>query len=230
QHPPVMEAHLLATVDYHRCVELQKRLVYESGGRTDGQITLLLCEHASIITVGRAGSPGEIHIGTAERRSRQLDVQWVNRGGGCMVHTPGQLAVYPIVPLSWHGMSVGRYLDCLQKGLLAALAELGIRGRTEPGRYGIWGRSGQLAALGVAVRNWITYHGAFLNVAPEMQLFGRVQTDPEGLTRMSSLVAERHDLVTMTSVRAEVVRHLAEALGCPTYHLYTGHPLLRDAT
>jgi len=63
-----------------------------------------------------------------------------------------------------------------------------------------------------------------------MQLFGRVQTDPEGLTRMSSLVAERHDLVTMTSVRAEVVRHLAEALGCPTYHLYTGHPLLRDTT
>jgi len=144
QHPPVMEAHLLATVDYHRCVELQKRLVYESGGRTDGQITLLLCEHASIITVGRAGSPGEIHIGTAERRSRQLDVQWVNRGGGCMVHAPGQLAVYPIVPLSWHEMSVGRYLDCLQKGLLAALAELGIRGRTEPGRYGIW----------VAPANW----------------------------------------------------------------------------
>ena len=104
---------------------------------------------------------------------------------------------------------------------------MGIRGHTPPGRYGVWGRTGQLAAVGVAVRNWVTYHGAYLNVCPSMGLFRLVDSDPAGKTRMSCLVAERHGRVTMTTVRATLVRHLAEAFGCTRYHLYTGHPLMR---
>lgn len=228
QQSPAVETFLLGRVDYRRCLELQRRLIGEIGGRDDGQIALLLCEHPQVITVGRGGSPGEIATDSRLLRSRQIEVRWVNRGGGCLLHCPGQLAIYPLVPLRWHGFSVGEYLERLQAGIVETLDELGIRGHTPPGRYGVWGRTGQLAAVGVAVRNWVTYYGAYLNVCPSMGLFRLVNSDPVGQTRMSCLVAEHRGRVRMTTVRAALVRHLAKTLGCTRYHLYTGHPLLRS--
>jgi hypothetical protein len=61
-----------------------------------------------------------------------------------------------------------------------------------------------------------------------MGLFRLVQSDPAGHTAMSCLVAERCGPVRMTTVRAALVGRLAAAFGCDRYHLYTGHPLLRE--
>jgi lipoyl(octanoyl) transferase len=97
-----------------------------------------------------------------------------------------------------------------------------------PDRHGVWGRTGQLAAIGVAVRHWVTYYGAYLNVCPPMGLFRLVESDPRGQTQMSCLVAERRGPVRMTAVRAALVRRLTECFGCDRYHLYTGHPRLRS--
>ncbi|MBN2474962.1 MAG: lipoyl(octanoyl) transferase LipB [Pirellulales bacterium] len=227
QLSPAVETYLLSRIELQRCLELQQRLIGQIGDRDDGQIALLLCEHPPVITVGRGGSPGEIARDNRMLTSRQIEVRWVNRGGGCMVHCPGQLAVYPLVPLRWHGFSVGEYLERLQAGIVETLDDLAIRGRTRPGRFGVWGRTGQLAAFGVAVRNWVSYHGAFVNVCPPMGLFRLVEDDPEPDARMSCLVAERRGHVRMTTVRATLIRHLTEAFGCDRYHLYTGHPLLR---
>jgi lipoate-protein ligase B len=107
------------------------------------------------------------------------------------------------------------------------LEDVGVQGKTVSGRHGIWGRTGQLAAVGVAVRGWVSYFGVYINVSPPLGLFRIVETDRMGHTRMSSLVAERGPAVRMASVRTAVIRHLAESLGCPRYHMYTGHPLLR---
>lgn len=229
QHPPfgpAVEAHLLGRIDFTRCLALQERLANELAGRTDGQIHLLVCEHPDLITVGRGGSPGDLQLDAGLIRSGRMEVCWVKRGGGCLVHTLGQLAVYPIVPLQWHRFSIGEYLQRVEQGILRALAELRIVGRTLPGRHGVWGRTGQLAAIGIAVRDWVAYHGAFINVNPRMGLFRLIEADPANGARMSCLVAERGQPVKMTSVRAELIRHLTEALGCDRYHLYTGHPLL----
>jgi len=227
QQSPAVETFLLHRIGHQRCLELQRRLVEEIGDRDDGQIALLLCEHPQIITIGRGGSPGEVAGESRLLRDRQIEVCWVNRGGGCMLHCPGQLAIYPIVPLRWHGFSVGEYLDRLQAGVVETLEDLNIRGMTRPGRTGIWGRTGQLAAVGIAVRNWVTYYGVWVNVSPAMGLFRLVDTDPLDHARMSCLLAERRASVRMTSVRAAIVTRLAEAFGCDRYHLYTGHPMLR---
>jgi lipoyl(octanoyl) transferase len=161
-------------------------------------------------------------------------VRWVNRGGGCLVHCPGQLAIYLLVPLQWHSLSVGEFLDRLHAGIIETLDDLNVHGRRYaqdvPGPFsvGVWGRTGQLAAVGAAVRHWVTYYGAYLNVCPPMGLFRLVESDPRSQTRMSSLAAERRGPVRMTAVRAALVRRLAECFGCDRYHLYTGHPLLSE--
>ena len=100
------EAYLLGSVDFEACLALQQRLVYEAAGRDDGQITLLLCEHPLTITVGRQGSRADIRLGqSASWKAGGSRSRWVNRGGGCLVHAPGQLAIYPIVPLEPHGFT-----------------------------------------------------------------------------------------------------------------------------
>src|SRR5262249_22258205 len=156
-----------------------------------------------------------------ELASRQLEVRWVNHGGGCLAHLPGQLAIYPIVPLEWHHFTVGDYVNRLQQALVDAVTELGFAPLTRDGQQGRWARSGQLAAMGVAVKSWVTYHGAFLNVAPAMDVFRLLATDPAGGTPMSSLAAERQKNVKMTQAREAVVRHMVAALGCSRHHIYS---------
>lgn len=229
QTRPSVEAYLLGQLDFDQCLALQQRLVYESTGRSDGRIDLIICEHPTTLTIGRQGSRWHVPWSAAELNRRKLDIRWVNRGGGCLAHVPGQLAIYPIVPLNWHGFTVGDYLDRLQTGVLATLEELRFHGLTTRGRDGIWGRGGQLVSMGVAVKSWTTYHGAFINVAPYLKPWRSLKTDPKGRTAMSSLVAERpKHAVKITAVRTAIIRHLAEAFGCERYHLYTGHPLLRS--
>ena len=159
---PAVETFLLGQIPYLRCLEFQQRLLRQVAQRDDGQIVVLMCEHPEVITIGRGGRPSHVAGGSGLLRSRQIETHWTNRGGGCLVHCPGQLAVYPILPLRWHDFSVGEYLQRFQAALAETLTELGVQVQPQTGRYGVWGRTGQIAALGVAVRDWVTWQGAYL--------------------------------------------------------------------
>ena len=223
---PAVETFLLGRVPFLQCLELQERLRREVAAHDDGQIVVLMCEHPEVVTIGRGGRPSDVTARGA-LRSRAIETHWVNRGGGALVHCPGQLAIYPIVPLRWHDFSLGEYLHRLQSALAGTLTELGVQAQLPPGRMGVWGRTGQIAFLGAAVRDWVAWHGAFINVSPAMGLFRLVQNDPFGDAPAGSLAAERCGIVRMATVRAVLVRRLTEAFGCDRYHLYTGHPWLR---
>lgn len=225
---PALEAFFLGSVAYDDCLALAHRLVYESTGRRDGQVALLVCEHHEIVTLGRQGSRAHLLAGEDELRRRGVPTRWINRGGGCLWHGPGQLAVYPIVPLEFYGLSVGTYLDTLLAALEGTLADAQVGGIVRRGRRGLWSRSGQLVAVGAAVKHWTSYFGATINVAPPAHAWRGIVSDPWTGTRMSSLAAERQQPVKMTQVRAAFVRRLADALGIGRVHVYTGHPLLRS--
>jgi lipoyl(octanoyl) transferase len=222
-----MAAYLLGALDFDACLTLQQRLIFEAGGRQDGLISLLVCEHPLLITVGRQGSRTDIRLGEQAMAAERLNVRWVNRGGGTIVHAPGQVAVYPIVPLEAHGWTVGQYLRRLQNGLSATLTELGLQCQASPAGspYGVWGRTGQVAALGVAVKNWTSYFGAYINVSPPRRLLSAVHTDSARRAPMTSLAIERQQPTQMSRVREALVRNLATALDSPRYNIHTGHSL-----
>jgi len=230
--PFAVEFHLLSTLPYDDFLALQRRLAYEAGGQEDGRIVVLVCEHPWLISVGRRGSRGHIRLTNEQLRARQLRVRWVSRGGGCVLHGPGQVAVYPITPLDRHGWTVGEYLARLQQGIAKTLSDLCLRPTTFPPSFGIWGRSGQLASCCVAVRNGISCHGVFVNVNPMMTNFSFVDVVPpeevsEGQkSTMGCLAAERRQAISVPKVRAALIPNLAAALGTDHYHLTTGHPLL----
>lgn len=226
---PTLEVHLLGVTDFDSCLALQRRLVFELGDQRDGRAQLLLCEHPPLITVGRRGSWAHIHCDHQELASRQLNVRWVNRGGGCVVHGPGQLAVYPMVPLDARGWGLAEFRGRMEQCLLALADEFGVRSQVVVDDVGLRGRIGHFAFLGSAIKDWISYHGLFLNVAPDM--FAQRLVAPHAsnghLPRVSSLAAERGRPVKMRAVREAVVRLLAHHLDYPQWHLYAGHPWLK---
>ena len=99
-----LEVFLLGLVDFDAALFLQERLMMHVAQRDDGYGALLICEHPPLITIGRSGSQAEILCDAHELTARQIDVRWLNRGGGALVHVPGQLALYPILPLARRGL------------------------------------------------------------------------------------------------------------------------------
>ena len=224
--------YLLGNLPFDQYLALQRRFVYELGAETRSRIPVLICEHPPLITVGRRGSRAHIKLSGEQLRWRQLAVRWVSRGGGCVLHGPGQLAIYPLVPLANLGWSLGDYLRRLRQGLQATLQSLAISSRLGEHDWGLWGRSGQLAAVGFSVRNDITQYGVYLNVNPSMSShhYLRVPGEPNGSRRRGNqigcLVAEKSQGVKMTDVRAALMEHLSAAWGANGYHVLSGHPFL----
>ncbi len=224
--PGSLVVHLLGRVEFDACLALQNRLVYEVGGRRDGPMQLLLCEHPPTITIGRHGSRADVLLDERQLAAERMSLAWISRGGGAVLHGPGQLAVYPIVPLEPRGWTVGDYLTRLNEALGSALDELGLPRQHREGRFGHWGRTGQVALLTAAVKYGVAYHGAYLNVAPDMRLVRCVLSDTVDRRPPSSLAAELQRPAKMAAVREAVIRRLAAALDAPRYHLLSGHPLL----
>ncbi|MSR57059.1 MAG: lipoyl(octanoyl) transferase [Planctomycetaceae bacterium] len=221
---PALEVHLLGLVDFDSCLALQELLTTQIAAGTDGHGSLLICEHPPLVTVGREGSRDHILCPPEELTSRQMEVRWMNRGGGCVVHVPGQLAVYPILPLDRRGLGLAAYRERLEQAVIDTCGELRVAAWREPDTAGVWSRGGQLAQVGVTVRSWVSSHGLFLNVNPRMDALRLVRSVTG---RLTSLAAERRTPTAMSAVRESLIRRLAARLDYDRYHLSTGHPLLR---
>lgn len=223
-----LEVYLLGVVDFQSALILQERMVQEVSERRDTLGKLLLCEHPPILTIGREGSISHLRVDERELTSRRIDVRWLNRGGGCMIHAPGQLAAYPILPLDRLNFGLHEYRKGLEQAAIEVCREMRIPAFRDEKRPGVWCRTGRWAEVGIAVRSWVSYHGLFVNVATPTQLFDLIESrsagEPDELTTLS---AERHSTVSMHVVREALLRHLARELGYEEFHLYTGHPLLK---
>jgi lipoyl(octanoyl) transferase len=230
---PKIEYYLLGQLPFDQCQSLQTRLAFQCGERVDGKIFAVVCEHEPLISIGRKGSRGHIRLPEDQLRARQLATRWVGRGGGCVLHGPGQLGLYIIAPLDRLGWSVGRFLQSMRDGVRATMQEIRIPVTERSDSGGIWGRTGLLAVTGCAIRNWTTRYGMYINVNPSMQHFGYVDTErgikQDGRGGMSCLLAERSQGVRMADVRALLLDNLARSLGCADYDVCNGHPWINSS-
>lgn len=220
-----LQAYLLGPVDFDALLALQRLLVYQVGGDRNSA-ALLVCEHGPLFTVGRQGSRAHILYEPEELHALRWPVRWVNRGGGTLLHLPGQLAVYPVLPLDRLGLGVQDYLDRLQAVLADVVADCGIRAEARPGRPGVWAGGRPVAALGVAVRDWVSYFGAVLNLNPDLVPFRRVRCFGPGEEPMTSLERERRGPVRPTLVRERFLEHFAARFGFERTSLFFEHPAL----
>lgn len=179
---------------YRDACDRQAALVAQ---RLAGEIgdTLVFTEHEPVFTLGL--HPGaETHlIWNAEKRSREgVAVEKTNRGGDITYHGPGQIVGYPIVSLDAR-RDLHAYLRFIEEALIASLAGFGLTATRREGLTGIWIERRKIAAIGVAVRRWVAYHGFALNVDPDLAHFGGIV--PCGIAAADGSV---------TSMRAELGR------------------------
>ncbi len=172
-----LEVRLLGLLDFDSALRLQERIVYELSGRSDRQGVLLLCEHPPLISIGREGSRAQVLATDEELASRELPVRWVSRSGCAVLHAPGQLAVYALLPLDRLGISPAEYRLRMETVLLDVCHELRTPAMRIEGSPGVWGRCGQVGHFGAAVRWWVTMHGMWLNVCPDPGWLQRMRSD-----------------------------------------------------
>jgi len=224
---PPLEVYLLGLVDFEEVQQLQRRLVYDLGER--GGASLVLCEHPPTISVGRSGSRIHIAADDDELRALGIKVHWVNRGGGCVLHLPGQLAAYFALPLAPPALDVRRYLDGLHAAILRVLDEFDLPGSRNPALPGIFLGDARVATVGIAINRWIAYHGLTLNVGPFLEPFDLIEEPGLGPfpIRQTSMEARRQRPAPMPRVREALIRQLETAFGLERHHVYTDHPLIR---
>lgn len=151
------------SAEYGAAFRKQREYVRQriAGERPD---TLIFTEHHPVYTLGvRPGS--ELHLiwDVEELSHRGIALHKSNRGGDITYHGPGQLTGYPIFHLG-KLRDLHAYLHLLEETVIQALGEWGIGAGRREGKTGIWMENRKIAAIGVAVKSWVSYHGFALNV------------------------------------------------------------------
>jgi len=212
-----------ATVDWGRtgygeALQRQEALVAQ---RNAGEIgdTLIFTEHDPVFTVGvRRGAEANLLWDPAELQRRGIEVVTTNRGGDITYHGPGQIVGYPIIHLAPR-KDLHAYLRFLEQVMINTVGTFGLAAARSPGKTGIWLGPRKIAAIGVAVKRWTTFHGFALNVNTDLTPFTGII--PCGISAAEGTVTSLHlelgrelDLAEVKRVlAAEFWRMLPEFLG-----------------
>jgi lipoyl(octanoyl) transferase len=149
-----------------------------------------LLEHPPLYTAGTSAKNGDL-------LAARFPVFKTGRGGQYTYHGPGQRVAYVMLDLKRRKNDVRLFVRDLEEWLIRALAEFNIKGERRPERIGIWisqgdGSEDKIAAIGVRVRRWVTFHGISLNVDPELEHFSGivpcgVRDERFGVTSLAAL-------------------------------------------
>ena len=147
---------------------METRVAAIRAGRSPELVWLL--EHPPLYTAGTSAEDADLVD------PGRFPVYRTGRGGQYTYHGPGQRVAYVMLDLQRRGGDLRRYVYELEDWLIRALARFNVKGERRQGRVGIWiageaGREDKIAAIGVRVRRWVTYHGVALNVDPDLGHF-----------------------------------------------------------
>jgi lipoyl(octanoyl) transferase len=174
-----------------------------------------LLEHPPLYTAGTSAQPQDL------TQPGRFPVHAAGRGGQYTYHGPGQRVVYVMLDLNRRGRDVRRFVCALEDWVIGTLAEFNIRGERRAGRVGVWvvrpdkpplpdgsPREDKIAAIGIKLRRWVSFHGLSINVEPDLSHFEGIV--PCGIREhgVTSLV----DLglpVTMDDLDLALRRHFA---------------------
>lgn len=210
---PRVRASWLGSVPYREAWDLQAALVRDLREGT-GEDTLLLLEHPHVFTLGKAATEDDLLWDEAERRRRQVEVVWSDRGGEATYHGPGQLVGYPVIDLARLDISIPDYIAGLERSLIAYLAELGIEAVPgEPGLTGVWRDREKLAAIGIKLNRSVVSHGFALNLTTDLEYFDGIVPCGHAELRPTSVEAISGRRIEVETAARDYARHFEAEFG-----------------
>jgi lipoate-protein ligase B len=199
----------LGRTSYLEVLDLQRTLAQL---RHEDQVVdiLLVVEHTPVITLGRRGNTSNILASPEELSRLGIPVHRVERGGDVTYHGPGQLVVYPIIHLGQRHLSLRRFVHLLEETVIMTLADFAVEAGRDQQHRGVWVADLKIAALGVAIRRWVSFHGLALNVSPDLNHYDHINPctlKPELVTSMERILGKR---IGMEEVRQKLVHRFIE--------------------
>ncbi len=206
-----------APVDYRAAVEEMERRVAAIRAGTAAELVWLL-EHPSLYTAGTSAREEDL------LEPRRLPIHRTGRGGQYTYHGPGQRIAYVMLDLRRRGQDVRCFVHQLEEWIIRALARFDVRGERRVGRVGIWvarpgGREDKIAAIGVRVRQWVTYHGVALNLNPELDHYRGIVPcgiAEHGVTSLARLGVAATMAEVDTALQCTFAEVFADPLACRT--------------
>ncbi len=159
-------------VPYTQAVDWMEQRV--AAIRNDGVPDCIwLLEHPPLYTAGTSADAADL------LQPDRFPVFHSGRGGEYTYHGPGQRVGYVMLDLKQRGQDLRRFVHDLESWVIATLAAFGVTGERREGRVGVWvvrddGREDKIAAIGVRVRRWVSFHGISINVAPDLEHFSGI--------------------------------------------------------
>lgn len=193
-------------VRYQPAYDLQMQLVSEiKNSPNDPRAYLILLDHEPVLTFGRRSDDKDLLVSAEDLRRRGIEVHEIDRGGKITYHGPGQIVGYPVMPLLGQRRDVHKYMRSLEQILIDVLAGFGITAERAPEHTGVWVGDEKIAAIGIGLTRWITFHGFALNVCTDLDAFDLIT--PCGIpnkfvTSMKKLLGRDVDL---QSVRDAII-------------------------
>lgn len=186
---PVRWAVSTGYVDYEPAVAaMEARVAAIAAGEAEEAVWLL--EHPPLYTAGVSAKDDDLLA------PDRFPVHQTGRGGQFTYHGPGQRVAYVMLDLNRRGKDVRAFVHGLEDWIIGALDQFGVEAGMREGRVGVWverkgagwSREDKIAAIGVKVRKWVSFHGISLNVEPDLDHFGGIV--PCGITEhgVTSLV------------------------------------------
>lgn len=162
-------------VDYAPTVEAMEARAAAIAAGEAGELVWLL-EHPPLYTAGVSTRDGDL------LDPDRFPVHRTGRGGQLTYHGPGQRVAYVMLDLNRRGRDVRAFVRGLEQWIIGALAEFGVPADVRAGRVGVWverkgagwSREDKIAAIGVKVRRWVSFHGIALNVEPDLSHFSGI--------------------------------------------------------
>jgi len=169
--PRLCELKIQAITPYALAWSQQRALVEARIANPNLPDILLLLEHPPVYTLG-TGS--DIKFIKFNLDKTDKEVYRIERGGQVTYHCPGQLVGYPILNLRYYQQDLHWYLRQLEEVILQTIAIYGLSGERIGGLTGVWVEGYKIAAIGIKVSHWITYHGFAVNVCPDLSGFAEI--------------------------------------------------------
>ncbi len=169
--PHLCGLKIQAITPYSLAWAQQRSLVEARIANPDLPDMLLLLEHPPVYTLG-TGS--DIKFIKFNLDKTDKEVYRIERGGEVTYHCPGQLVGYPILNLRYYRQDLHWYLRQLEEVILQTIAIYGLSGSRIGGLTGVWVEGYKIAAIGIKVSRWITYHGFAINVCPDLSGFAEI--------------------------------------------------------
>lgn len=181
----------------------------------DGIPSVIFVEHPAVLTFGKNADATNLLFSKGYYLDKGIELYETDRGGDVTAHMPGQMVVYPIIPVTKLNLSVKKYIFLLEQTVIDLLSMYGIKASRDAEFPGVWVGFEKICAVGVRIKDRVSMHGIALNINNDLDIFGSIVPCGikfRGVTSMGKLL--------QASIETEIVKKRFVEIFCS--HLKTG--------